>query len=148
MTRRPIVALCALIPLLAFSCRRKSAEGEGTDGAPIAPSGPQVLAFRGNVYKVIDTYYLKYPDGLQFTIEYQVPSTVDIVGMSDEQAYEVLYPLMRGALEQGWHKRAKLEPIDGSIPSVSRIGIAAYADDSRTRGRRLVRDIKTVEAGP
>jgi len=147
MTRRRTVALLALIPLLALGCRKKSAT-EGIDGTPIAPSGSQVLAFRGKVYNVIDTYYLRYPEGLQFTIEYQVPSSVDIVGMTDEQAYEVAYPLMRGALEQGWHRRAKPEELGRPTPAVSRIGIALYADESHTRGRRLVRDIKTVEAGP
>ena len=147
MTRRQTVALLALIPLRTLGCRKKSAT-EGTDGTPIAPSGPLELAFRGNAYKVIDTYFLNYPDGLQFTIEYQVPSHVDIVGMTDEQAYEVAYPLMRGALDQGWHRRTKIQLVEGTTANVSRVGIALYADASRTRGRRLVRDILTVEAGP
>jgi hypothetical protein len=147
MTRRAAIVLLALLPLLGSSCRKKSAT-EGTDGTPIAPSGPQVLAFRGNTYDVIDTYYLRYPEGLHFTIEYQLPYHVDIVGMTDEQAYEVAYPLMRGALDQGWHQRTKIESGDGATSSVSRIGIALYADASRTRARRLVRDVETVKAGP
>ena len=147
MTWRIAIALFAFVSFVGPGCRRKATEeGEGASGAPIAASGPQVLAFRGNVYNVITTYFLRFPEGLQFTIEYQVPAGVDIVGMTDEQAYEVAYPLMRGALDQGWHRRAKVEGIDD--PTVSRIGMVLYTDESRARARRLARDVKIVETGP
>jgi hypothetical protein len=141
------MTLLLAILLAGSACRRRATgEGEGASGTPIAASGPQVLAFRGNAYNVIATYFLRFPEGLQFTIEYQVPAGVDIIGMTDEQAYEAAYPVMRGALEQGWHRRAKVEGIDG--PTVSRIGMVLYADESRARARRLARDIKVVETGP
>ncbi len=110
--------------------------------------GPQVLAFRGNVYNIIATYYLKFPDGLQYTMEYQVPASVEVIDVTEEQAYELAYPLMRGALEQHWHERTKIERIGGPTPDVTRIGMVLYTHESRSRGRRLSKDIKTVMAGP
>lgn len=146
MKRRQLVALLAFVTLGA-SCRRESAPASHTS-LPIARSGPRVLAFRGNVYNVISTYYLALPEGLQYTMEYEVPASIDVFGISDERAYEVAYPLMRGAIDQGWPKRTDIHRIGGSTPSLSRIGVVLYSNGSRSRGTRVARDIQVVEAGP
>jgi len=140
----------AVIPalLLGAGCRCERRGGESTGSLPIAVSGPQVLAFRGNVYNIITTYYIAFPEGLQYTLEYEVPASIDVLSISDQRAYEIAYPLMRGALEQGWHKRTSVRKIGGTTPSVSRIGVVLYSNGSRSRGNRVARDIKTVESGP
>jgi hypothetical protein len=149
MKRLAVIALVAWAPLLGSACRCEPTPDAGPKTSlPIAASGPQVLAFRGNVYNIITTYYVASPDSIQFTIEYEVPSSIDVIGISDERAYEVAYPLMRGAVEHGWQKRMEIKRIAGATPPVSRIGVVLYSNGSRSRGTRVARDIKTIEAGP
>jgi hypothetical protein len=144
--RHALIALLAVASLLGTGCRREPAPA-GKSSLPIAVSGPEVLAFRGNVYNIVTTYYLAFPEGLQYTMEYEVPASIDVLGISDERAYEIAYPLMRGAIDQGWPNRTKVKRIGGATPTVSRIGVVMYSHGSRSRGTRVARDIKVVEAG-
>ena len=138
----------SIISLLGSSCAcDPTPDLPATGSQPIAATGPQVLAFDGNVYNIIATYYVAFPDRVQFTMEYEVPASIDVIAVSDERAYHIAYPLMRGAIGQGWQKRTRITRIGGSTPPVSHVGVVLYSNGSRSRGRRVARDIKTIEHG-
>jgi hypothetical protein len=71
----------------------------------MAKSGPESWSIDGTQYAVTATYYLALPDGLQYTIDYQAPASLDLDNMTDARAFEAAGPLMRHAVSANRYSR-------------------------------------------
>src|SRR5688500_1527476 len=69
--------------------------------APMAKAGPESWNVGDTQYRLAATYYLALPEGIQYTIEYEVPNANQLDGVTEARANEMAFPLMRYAYEHG-----------------------------------------------
>ncbi len=77
----------------------------------------------GTTYKIANTYYLRLPQGLQFTIEYPYQFADRDARMNDKQALAIVFSLMRHAYVNGRYKRTSVTKIGQGTLHTSRIGV-------------------------
>lgn len=115
----------------------------------MARSGTEAWNIGGKKYKIAATYYLALPQGLQFTIEYELPgaAATTLAGISDADAYDIAFPLMRYACEHRAYERAQIAELTNGSQKVSRIGVALFRRSSLgVGGYRVARSIADIQA--
>lgn len=99
--------------------------GHTAGHTPMAVQGPEIWTVDGKPTTVAATYYLALPEGLQYTIDYQLPAAVAIP-RDDASALPIAFPLMRHAYETGIYKRTSISKAGSGHLDPSRIGVALY----------------------
>jgi len=129
-----------------LACRCESSPGAGGGAAPMARGGATTWNIDGKDYAVQDTYFLVLPEGLQFTIEYEVPPGIDPTQLTDEQAYEVAFPLMKHAYDERLYQRTAVNRVGSGKQDVRRIGVALFVRGmaGSSRGHRVVRSLEDI----
>lgn len=141
-----IVAAALAIASLGTGCRCETSSHTGGH-APMAKAGPESWLIHGTQYRVAATYYLALPEGMQYTIEYEVPNAKQLDGMTEAAAYEMAFPLMRYAHEHDSYKRTSIEQLGKGMRQVSRIGVSLFAHAAGgTRGYRVTRSLSEIRA--
>lgn len=146
---RPWLLLLALVGLLLAAtagCTCGSNRGEGGH-LPIAKAGPASWIIDGQPFAVSSTYYLALAEGLQFTVEFEVPPATNPESLSDAEAYELAFPLMRYVAENRLHERQQITDFGSGRLAVSRIGVVLFAQTpSGVQGYRVARDLAEILA--
>jgi len=92
----------------------------------MAQSGTLTWNIGGKDTQVANTYFLTLPEGLQYTVEYEVPNEVDLTSITDQQAYDLAFPLMQYAFEHHLYERNKVTTVgSGAVPG-SRMGVSLF----------------------
>jgi hypothetical protein len=102
--------------------------------SPIALQGPTIWSINGKQYHVSATYYLALPEGLQYTIDYELPPSVPLPH-EREAALAIALPLMQYAVHSGLYKRTAVTKRGSGAVAPSRVGITLF----RQEGIRLRR---------
>jgi hypothetical protein len=128
-TRTPLSLLLALF-LLQSSCYLRcggpsTGSGHTAGHNPMAISGPETWTIGGKNHHVQATYYLALPEGLQYTIDYQLPPDIALPSQN-EPALAIAFPLMRHAFENNLHKRSTISKAGVGDLAPTRIGVALY----------------------
>ena len=119
----------------------------GTAGnTPFAREGPEQWRIDGQVYRVESTYYLRLPDGLQYTIEYPWRFRPSEEAMNDDRALETAFPLMKHAYENGLYKRVSTIKIGQGELKPSRIGVTLFQRrGKKVRGYRVALTLAQIK---
>lgn len=119
----------------------------GTAGnAPLAREGPQQWRIDGQVYRVESTYYLRLPEGLQYTIEYPWQFRSADGPMDDRRALQIAFPLMKHAYEKGLYKRASIAKLGKGKMKPSRIGATLFQRrGEKVRGYRVALSLAEIQ---
>jgi hypothetical protein len=91
----------------------------------MAVQGPEVWTIDAQQYKIDATYYLTLPEGLQYTIDYELPTSVKLPHEA-EAALAIAFPLIRYAYEHQLHQRTNISKSGSGEVGASRIGVALY----------------------
>jgi hypothetical protein len=139
-------AAAALVLATLLACRCESSPGAGGGHAPLARGGATIWNIDGKDYAIQDTYFLALPEGLQFTIEYEVPPGVDPTRMSDQQAYDFAFPLMKYAYDQRLYQRTAVNRVGSGKQDVRRIGVGLFVRGmaGSSRGYRVARSLEDI----
>jgi hypothetical protein len=113
----------------------------------MAQSGTLTWNIGGKDIQIANTYFLTLPEGLQYTVEYEVPNGVDLTSIADQQAYDLAFPLMKYAFEHHLHESTKVNAVSSGVVPVSRIGVSLFVRvGNGTRGYRVARNLEEVRA--
>jgi hypothetical protein len=103
------------------------AQGIRTGGRqPLAQSGSEEWVIDGRTYNIASTYYLRLPEGFQFTIEYSHRFSQAVEHMNDERALKIVLPLMKHAYRNNLYKRASVTKLGQGVLTPSRIGVVLF----------------------
>ncbi len=86
---------------------------------------------------------------LQFTVDYMCAERCpEFVGMSDDKAFAVAYPIMKHAVTHDLYARTKVQEIGGEPPKTELIGVAITerGDAGKEKGYRVARTLEQVRA--
>lgn len=153
MTKNRIIfgtfALALTGALFLSGCRCNVNRGTSTRGSPgfspMAQTGPLDWTIDGKKIKIENTYYLALPKGVQYTIEYAVPPEIKLEGISDEEAFEIAFPLMAYAYKNNLHKKSKITKFGTGKVEPTLIGVALMKKEGiRTSGYRVSRPLQEV----
>lgn len=119
----------------------------GTAGHPVfGQKGPEQWNINGRMYDIASTCDLVLPEGLQFTIEYSYQFPAGSKAMDDQQALEVVFPLMRHAYQSGLYKQTTVVKVGQGPMEASRIGVSLVERTSNgTRGYRVALSIDEIK---
>lgn len=111
-----------------------SVPGSGHTGgySRIVPQGQETWTINGRPYAVAATYYLPLPEGLQYTIDYQLPPSLD-VPHDDTNALAIAFPLIAYAYESGLYRRSSISKAGTGSMAPTRIGVALYRMEGPAR---------------
>jgi hypothetical protein len=139
--------LLAMPVVVIGACKIGGSVGAGGQ-VPLAPTGPETWTVDGRAYAVRSTYFLNFPDGLQYTIEYLCDDCSVLEGITDERAFQAAYPLMRHAYSQGLYRRLEMKDLHGRARPVKFIGVAITKQEGVSqRGYRVRRSVEQIGAG-
>ncbi len=101
----------------------------------------------GQDYAIQDTYFLVLPEGLQFTIETEAPPGLDPTRITDQQAYDVAFPLMKYAYEKRLYERSTISRVGFGQQDVERIGVALFVRGmtGSAKGYRVERSLADID---
>ena len=130
MKSRPALLLLLFLFLLQSSCYLQCGghpigSGHTAGHSPMAVEGPQTWTINGQVFPVKATYYLALPEGLQYTIDYELPASVPLPHQ-DDTALAIAFPLMEHAYRAGLYNRTDVSKLGTGHLTPSRIGVALY----------------------
>lgn len=119
----------------------------GTAGnQPLAQSGPEEWIVEGKACRIASTYYLRLPEGFQYTIEYSYRFSQDDGSMDDDRALALVFPLMKHAYTNGLHTRASVYKLGQGAITPSRIGVTLFEKDGgSTRVYRVALSLDQVK---
>jgi len=80
----------------------------------------------GKTWDIAATYYLRLPQGLQFTIEYPYRFNGAAERMNDEGALAIVFPLMKHAYTKGLYRRGAILKVGEGRLTPSRIGVTLF----------------------
>lgn len=106
--------------------------GHTAGAAPMATQAPAVWNIKGKTYQVGSTYYLALPEGLQFTIDYELPAEIELP-QDTEAALAIALPLMQHAVESGLYQRSTIEKVGTGEVLAKRIGVALFKPQGALR---------------
>jgi hypothetical protein len=115
----------------------------------MAIRGPEVWTIDGKPFQIRATYFMVVNGHLQFTVEYMCAERCpEFVGMSDDKAFAVAYPIMKHVVTQDLAARTKVQEIGGESLKTELIGVAItrQADDGKEKGYRVARTLEQVRA--
>ena len=111
---------------------------------PMALEGPSTWSIGGTPYRVSATYHLALPEGLQYTIDYELPAATPLP-KEQEPALAFAFPLMRHAVESGLYQRTSVNKVGAGSLSPSRIGVALYHQEGlRRRGYAVALSVDEI----
>ena len=142
-----IFSATAIALSLGTGCRCQTSAFSGGPAPPMAKAGPESWDVEGVKYQVAATHYLALPEGLQYTIEYEVPDAKVLEGMTDAKGHDMAFPLMRYAYDHRSYERAKIEQLGGGTRQVSRIGVSLFTQSGiHTQGYRVASSLEEIRA--
>jgi hypothetical protein len=130
-----VLALFAPMQLLEVSAAGRVISGP-VGFFPIAgtATGAEQWIIEGRSYNIKSSYFLVLPEGVQYTVTYQLPPAQ--VGVEDEQAELLAFPIMVHIVENELHLRTWIGTLDGKI-NPERIGITfLYSQGQGATGYR------------
>ena len=127
---RSIVSLnlVLLLMLLAVTgCRKSPHKPVGASPyLPMATKGPEIWQIGDKTYQISYTYYIKIPKGLQYTIECPWPTDTKPDEQTQENAFDLAFPLMRYACEEELYKRATIRKYGKGKITATLIGVVFF----------------------
>ena len=138
-----VLALFAPVQLLQINVGRSVITG--TAGfIPIAATGAEQWIIEGRSYNIKSSYFLVLPEGVQYTVTYQLPPA-QLEGLEDEQAELLAFPIMVHIVENELHLRTWIGTLDGKV-NPERIGITfLYSQGQGATGYRYGLSIGEIE---
>lgn len=133
-----VIVIAVVGSVLLTSCRCTI----GNESIAMAESGPEDWSIGGTVYHLNRTYYLR--QGIQqvvYVIEYNVKNKVDLVGMIDENALRVAFPLMVYAYRSNAYLRTQFRSLRGHETAYTLIGVDLVVDGHEYRITQSVGEI-------
>ena len=113
----------------------------------MAQAGPETWTVEGTRYPIASTYYLALPEGLQYTIDYEAPATLDLAQLTDARAFEAVAFLMRHAASARLYERQVIRDASGNIVPVKMIGVSIFSKSGiLTGGYRVSRPLEQLLA--
>jgi hypothetical protein len=138
-------AILALLLPLSYGAGTPAAVGTAGNQL-LAQSGPEEWIVDGKAYKIASTYYLRLPEGFQYTIEYPYRFSQTDRNMDDDRALAAVFPLMKHAYTNGLHTRASVTKIGQGALVPSRIGVTLFEKDGgNTRGYRVALSLDQIK---
>lgn len=116
-----VLALFAPAQLLQINVGRPVISG-AAGFAPMAATGAEQWIIEGRSYNIESSYFLVFPEGVQYTVTYRVP-LVQLKGLENEQAELLAFPIMAHVVENELHLRSWIKTLDGEEVDPVRIGI-------------------------
>ena len=128
------------------ACRCESVPDPAEGLASMDRGGATTWIIDGQDYAIQDTYFSVLPEGLQFTIEYEVPPGVDPTQLSDQQAYEIAAPIMQHAYEKRLYQRTAANRVGSGKQDVRRVEVGLFVRGmaGSSRGRRVSRSVEDI----
>ena len=127
--------------LLGFA----QSQGTATTGGRLAlgQSGPETWLIDGIEYNINSTYYLNFPDGFQYTIEYEHSRATTI--HDKDEALKVVFPIMAHAYTNKLYDRV-IWNVRGKETKPSRIGVAIFEREGmKSRGYRVALTFSEID---
>jgi hypothetical protein len=146
---RGVLGVWAALTLVVSTlpaCRCESVPDPAEGHASMDRGGATTWNIGGRDYAIQDTYFLVLPEGLQFTIEYEVPPGVDPTQLTEEQAYEIAFPLMKHAYEKRLYERTAANRVGSGRQDVGRIQVGLFVRGmaGSSRGYRVSRSLEDI----
>ena len=141
-----LIAHAVLALFLPLSYGGSGAVPVGTAGnQAMARSGPEQWIVDGESCKIASTYYLRLPEGLQYTIEYPYSFRNSDTDMNDDRALAVVFPIIKHAYTNGLYKRASISKLREGALAPSRIGVTLFdRRDGRVQGYRVALSLDEI----
>ncbi len=119
----------------------------GTAGnQALAQGGAEEWVVDSRSYKIASTYYLRLPEGLQYTIEYPYQFSQSDGSMDDERALEIVFPLIKHAYANDLYKGASVARVGQGVLVPSRIGVTLFEKHGeKTRGYRVALNLDQIK---
>lgn len=141
-----LIAHTILALFLPLSYGAGAAQPVGTAGnQPFAQSGSEEWVIDGKTYCISSTYYLRLPEGFQFTIEYPYRFVQADTHMNDERALEIVFPMMKHAYRSNLYKRTSVTKLGQGQLVPSRIGVVLFERrGGSSRGYRVALSLDQI----
>lgn len=150
-----VMALLAILPACPCDVRRSSDRPSvtppvtsSTGFGVMAMGGPEVWNIDGRSFHIRATYFVIVNGRLQFTADYICGKRCpNVVGMSDDQAFAVAYPIMKHAVTTSVYTRTKVQ-VGGKSLNTELIGVAItrQTESGKESGYRVARTVEQVRA--
>jgi hypothetical protein len=151
-----LLGLLAVLPACRCNVRRSSdgisvggpATSSGGFGV-MAAGGPEVWTVDGKPFQIRATYFVVVNGRLQFTADYMCAQRCpEFVGMTEEKAFAVAYPVMKHAVTHDLFERARIQKVGSEPLKTELIGVAItqQAGDGKENGYRVSRTLDQVRA--
>ena len=132
----------ALLVVSALGCRCSASPNVSIGPRTFNERGSETWTIDGTDYTITRTYNIAFPEGAQFTVEWECGCPDRVATLDADSARELAAPLTRYAYESGAWERGHLA---GAKPN--RIGVEIVATSSSARrGYRTARDIAEIQA--
>ena len=139
-----VLALFAPKQLLEVSAAGRVFSGP-VSFAPIAATGAERWTIEGRSYNIKSSYFLVLPEGVQYTVTYQLPPA-QLEGLEREQADQLAFPIMVHIVENELHLRTWIKAVAGEEVNPERIGITfLYPQGQGATGYRYGLSIAEIE---
>jgi hypothetical protein len=89
----------------------------------VGMQGPETWTIDGKKYRIEESYFLPVSDGMQYTIEYVHRFGKPLETVTDEEALQIAFPLMRYAYEHDVYLRKRIYKIGSENITAKRIGV-------------------------
>lgn len=93
---------------------------------PIAKSGPIEWTVDGEKTNIVNTYYIAFPEGMQYTCECKVPKYYNFDNMTEFEHKQFAFPLAKFIYENEMYKKLKITKIGTGKKEVKFIGIVLF----------------------
>lgn len=135
---RPVVFAIALLGLASLACRCGVSPTIGPK--TFAEYGAETWTIDGTDYAITRSYVISFPEGAQYTVEWDCNCPDELRGIDEAAAQELAAPLFRYAVESGawvrWH-------LAGAKPNKVGIEISATTASGRS-GYRTSREVAEI----
>lgn len=154
---RQSLAVLSFVTVL-FGCACDVRRSSDSVGAPVtsnnpfgamAVGGPEVWMIDGKPFQIRATYLIVVNGRLQFTVDYLcAEGCPEFVGMSDEKAFSVAYPIMKHVVTHGLYARTTVQKFGGEPLKTELIGVAItqQTGGGKERGYRVARTVEQIRA--
>ncbi len=135
------------LSLLLISGCKDNFSGNTAGHNPMAAQGPETWDAGGKKITILKSYYLALPEGLQYTVESPYDFGSNALKMTEQQALDIAFPLMRHAYEKGLYNRTKISEVGHGPLEVKRIGVVlVQGEGMQARGYRIGLSLDQIRA--
>jgi len=144
--------LAALVLMAIGGCQVRCSTGTGQSASgelypPMGIQWPETWTMDGKDYDVERSYFLPLPVGMQYTLEYAHGFDKPVEAVTEEEALEIAFPLMRYAYENDVYLRQQTRRAGSGNVTVERIGVVLIKRQGRkVQGYRVGLELDQIAA--